>query len=50
MENQTEPNRLAYFMICVVMETGHEELFRPGLWYVRLTAETGYGERIICAN
>ena len=50
MENKTEPNELAYFMVLIVEETGQQELWRPGLWYVRHVAEAGYGERIICAN
>lgn len=39
-----------YFMVAVCVATGQQDLWQPGAWYLRLTAETGYGERIICVN
>lgn len=44
------PNKLPYYMICEIAETGINSLWQPRIWYIKLTVNTGYGERIICAN
>lgn len=44
------PLRNPYFIVYVCVQTGVRGLWQPGAWYLRLTAETGYGGRIICVN